>query len=66
MDILNYIAYMDGNHKYMFDTDNLVQVLLSSGFSSVRIREFDPIMDLPERQFESIYAIGIKGKPHAS
>jgi predicted SAM-dependent methyltransferase len=60
MDIVNYIAYMDGHHRYMFDRENLIHVLSSSGFVSVRMREFDPTLDRPGRKTESIYAIGVK------
>jgi predicted SAM-dependent methyltransferase len=60
MDILNYIAYMAGHHRYMFDAANLVAVLQRAGFDSVRQREFDPAIDLQARDFESIYAIGVK------
>jgi predicted SAM-dependent methyltransferase len=60
IDLLNYIAYMDGHHRYMFDQENLLRVLAEAGFSDVRGREFDPTIDLTERKYESIYAIGIK------
>jgi predicted SAM-dependent methyltransferase len=60
IDIVNYIAYMDGEHKYMFDTENLLFVLKSAGFKNVRARSFDPTIDLQDRDFESIYAEGEK------
>lgn len=60
IDFLNYIAYMDGLHKHMFDEDNLVAILRKAGFRNVRIREFDPKLDLKERRHQSIYAEGIK------
>jgi predicted SAM-dependent methyltransferase len=60
MDILNYIAYMNGNHRYMFDNENLIRILSSMGFISVRIRDFDPTVDMEARKDESIYAMGIK------
>jgi len=56
IDYVNYIAYMDGHHKYMFDEENLVFILKSKGFRNVRLREFDPTIDLKEREFQSIYA----------
>jgi predicted SAM-dependent methyltransferase len=56
IDYVNYTAYMDCEHKYMFDEQNLVFVLTSKGFRNVRLREFDPTLDLEVRQFESIYA----------
>ena len=60
MDIINYIAYMGGHHKHMFDEDNLCHILSSAGFASVRLREFDPTLDLLERRHESIYAYAVK------
>ena len=60
IDYVNYMAYMDGHHKYMFDKDNLVHILNSKCFKNVRLREFDPSLDMQERDFESIYAEGQK------
>jgi len=60
IDCVNYIAYMDGDHKYMFDEENLVFLLEQGGFKNVRVRAFDPALDLKERQYESIYAEGYK------
>lgn len=60
IDFLNYIAYMDSLHKHMFDEDNLVAILRIAGFRNVRIRVFDPKLDLKERRHQSIYAEGIK------
>jgi predicted SAM-dependent methyltransferase len=60
IDFVNYIAYMDGHHKYMFDQENLVYILREKGMKNVRIREFDPHLDLKERDFESIYAVAEK------
>lgn len=56
MDSLNYVAYMNGDHKYMFDEENLLHILQAKGFKNVRLRPFDPNLDLKEREFESIYA----------
>ena len=56
IDYVNYMAYMDGNHKYMFDEENLLFILKAIGFRNVQLREFEPDLDLKEREFESIYA----------
>jgi predicted SAM-dependent methyltransferase len=56
IDYVNYVAYMDGEHKYMFDEENLPHILRSKGFRNARLRKFDPGLDLQERDFESIYA----------
>lgn len=56
IDYVNYTAYMDGQHKYMFDEENLVHILKSKGMRNVHLREFDPSIDLKNRDYESIYA----------
>ena len=48
------------NHHYMFDTENLLRVLRNAGFSDVQSRNFDPALDMAEREGESIYAVGLK------
>jgi predicted SAM-dependent methyltransferase len=60
MDYVNYVAYMDEDHKYMFDEENLVYLLERRGFKNVRMRNFDPELDLKERDCISIYAEGFK------
>jgi len=60
MDQVNYIAYMDQLHKYMFDSENLVKTLSMAPFTQVSLRDFDESVDLKLRDFESIYAIAIK------
>jgi predicted SAM-dependent methyltransferase len=56
IDYVNYTAYMDGHHKYMFDPENLLHRLMSAGFRNARLRSFDSALDLIDRDFESIYA----------
>lgn len=60
IDAVNYTAYMDGHHAYMFDEENLLKRLELAGFENVQLRDFDPELDRAERHFESIYAIGYK------
>jgi len=60
IDQINYIAYMGGEHKYMFDQESLVGLLDRVGFERTSSREFENGLDLPQRHFESIYAIGFK------
>lgn len=62
IDYVNYVAYMDGHHKYMFDEENLVHILNTKGFINTRIRKFDPTLDRKARDHESIYAEGMKRK----
>jgi len=56
IDYVNYTAYMKGAHKYMFDEENILFILRAKGFRNVRLRDFDPDLDLQARKFESIYA----------
>ena len=56
IDLVNYIAYMDGHHKYMFDKENLVGILKQAGFRNVKLRKFNSDIDSLERDYESIYA----------
>ncbi len=60
IDAINYVAYMDGEHKYMFDQENLLHILTHAGFQDVKERDFDPETDRAERDYESLYAIGTK------
>ncbi|ACF14965.1 conserved hypothetical protein [Chloroherpeton thalassium ATCC 35110] len=60
IDYLNYIAYMDGQHKYMFDEENLPEILKRVGFKNVRLRDFDAKIDMESRQHQSIYAEATK------
>ena len=60
IDALNYVAYMAGEHKYLFDLENLLHILAASGLHGVTDRRFDPELDMAERDFESIYAVGFK------
>lgn len=60
LDQVNYIAYMDGHHKYMFDEENLINTLSKAPFEDVHLRDFNEATDLKSRDFESVYAIAIK------
>lgn len=60
IDAVNYVAYMGGEHRYLFDQENLVERLRLAGFDDARARDFDPDVDSPERAFESVYAIASK------
>lgn len=60
MGYVNYMAYMGGHHSHMFDEENLLLILSNAGFKNVRLREFDPTLDLEQRDYESIYAEAVK------
>ena len=60
IDQINYIAYMDGHHKYLFDEENLINTLLTAGFKFAQLRNFDSNLDSKGRDYESIYALAKK------
>lgn len=60
IDAINYVAYMGGEHKYMFDQENLLHILTGAGFADAQKRDFDPETDRAERDYESLYAIATK------
>ena len=55
IDQVNYMAYMDGHHCFMYDRENLKNILLLAGFEEVTDRSFDSSIDIIDRDFESIY-----------
>jgi len=60
IDQVNYIAYMGGQHNYLFDEENLINTIKTSPFKSVVLRKFDADIDIESRDYESIYASAIK------
>lgn len=60
IDYVNYMAYMAGTHRHMFDRENLPVILEEAGFREVRLREFDPAVDIEGRRYETIYAQGVR------
>jgi len=57
---VNYMFYMGGNHRHMFDEESLLFTLKSVGFDGVCVREFDADLDRKLREYESIYAQCVK------
>lgn len=55
MDALNYLFYMAGQHKHMFDIDNMLYYLSEAGFINCRARDFDPNLDSESRKHTSFY-----------
>lgn len=60
IDQLNYIAYLNGDHHYMFDEENIKNMIQKAGFKTVEFRDFDPNLDIHERDFESMYVLALK------
>lgn len=55
MDTLNYLFYMNGQHKHMFDTESLIYHLSCAGFVNCMSREFDDKLDSLDRHHTSLY-----------
>jgi predicted SAM-dependent methyltransferase len=60
IDYINYIGHMDGEHKHLFDLENLICIHNACGFQETKCRQFDSSLDMKERDFESIYVDAIK------
>jgi predicted SAM-dependent methyltransferase len=60
MDQINYIAYMDEEHRYLFDEENLVNIFLISGYTDSSLSEYDHTIDPEDRRYESIYCVARK------
>jgi predicted SAM-dependent methyltransferase len=60
IDFVNYIFYMDGQHRHMFDRESILSVLSEGGFNQVRLRGYDSSLDKETRRYESIYAESVK------
>ncbi len=56
MDWVNYIAYSNSEHKYMFDDKNLISHLQIAGFKKATLRKFSPELDNKHGQQASIFA----------
>ncbi len=60
IDVVNFIAYLGGEHRFLFDEENLPKVFQEAGFLKVTLREYDPAIDLETRRHESIYVKGLR------
>lgn len=55
IDSVNYCAYMGGEHKYMFDSENTASLLVDAGFLAVEESKPDPNFDDASRYDDSLY-----------
>jgi predicted SAM-dependent methyltransferase len=60
IDYINYIGHMNGEHKHLFDMENLIAIHKACGFKNIRQRQFDKILDTKARDYESIYVEAVK------
>ena len=60
IDYVNFVAHMGGEHRHLFDEENLLEILEEAGFDHVKLREFESPMDREDRRRDSVYAEGRK------
>jgi predicted SAM-dependent methyltransferase len=60
IDYVNFVAHMGGEHRHLFDEENLLEILEEAGFAHVKLREFESPMDRDDRRRDSVYAEGRK------
>lgn len=60
IDWVNYIAYSNSEHKYLFDEDNLIAHMQQAGFQDSQLREFGHELDFRAGLNASIYAEATK------
>lgn len=62
MEHINYHFRQDGEHLFAYDFDTLQHVLINAGFSEIRCREFNPLIDSEDRKIGTIYADATKSE----
>jgi FkbM family methyltransferase len=60
MDDLDFLIYMDGHHKFLFDETNLVMRLKEAGLGEVLLAQYDETIDPPERREQSLFVTAVK------
>ncbi len=60
IDYINYIGFLNGHHKHLFDSKNLIELFKSVGFSKVKERGYIENLDMAERDYQSIYVEAYK------
>ena len=60
IDFINYFAYLDGHHQFLFDEKNLPLIVASVGFRLVELRPFKEGLDMKARDHETIYVEAYK------
>jgi predicted SAM-dependent methyltransferase len=60
IDQVNYIAYMGGEHKFLFDLENLSSLLEMHGFGEITSSHYSSTEDDIDRSIDSIYINCVK------
>ena len=56
----NYFFRQDGEHKYVYDEETLIQLISDCGFTNVHRRPWDASLDLEDRRDGGLYVDGKK------
>jgi predicted SAM-dependent methyltransferase len=56
----NYFFRQDGEHKYAYDEETLIELVRDCGFSNVHERQWDQVLDLEARRDGTLYIDGEK------
>lgn len=57
---MRFTVYCNGHNKNVFDEESGCMVLVGNGLTDVGLRDFDPVLDMEGRNYETIYAKGYK------
>jgi len=60
MDQINFHFRQEGEHKYAYDAQSLINIHKKAGFQNVDLRDFNPEIDSESRQPGTIYCVAIK------
>lgn len=55
MERLNHLFRQEGEHRFAYDVETLLALLLGVGFTDARRRHFDPAIDSPARRDGTLY-----------
>lgn len=57
---INYHFRQEGEHKFAYDEETLIKIMEKAGFTSNKMRNYDPEMDSAKRQPGSLYVVSTK------
>ena len=57
---LNFCFHQGGEHKFLYNEEFLIKLLVHFGFSTAHRREFDPEMDSEHRRGGTLYVVATK------
>jgi predicted SAM-dependent methyltransferase len=60
----NYFFRQEGEQKYSYDAETLIEVIRGCGFSDVHERSWDPALDLESRRDGTLYVDAVKEQSH--